>query len=326
MNKQKTESKFTSPIKHTIINDAGIGSNRIVLSNNYLNSYNYFNKNNIKMLELHKKQYLINKLKLVKFKTQELIPGLPYTSLYYKYNNASKIINRKKSEINNTFKKAEINYSNGSFELKTNNTIKINLKTTTKGNIYDDLIKNLNKKKHSKNGKEINNYNCWKKSYSINSFNHKNNVIELYNSDYKKKRKFVDDIKCKIIFGKNLASDYKKRLLFYQNEKNKSRDYFLNKINKSSNNNAVNNISKTKCFCSISEINKKYDKDIYNNFDLNNISNIYKKPKKGKVENNSDENNHENNYENNIENNENEQKPLNEDEDYYKFNLLPLIK
>jgi hypothetical protein len=324
MNRKKTESKYTSPLKHIIINDTGIGSNRIVQNNNYLNSYNYFNKNNIKMLELHKKQYLINKLKLERFKTEDLIPGLPYTSLYYKYNNnAAKINNKKKSGINNTFKKAEINYSNGSFELKTN-TIKINVKTTTRGNIYDDLIKNLNKKKHSKNGKQMNNYNCWKKSYSINSFNHvtnKNNDNEFYNSDYKKKRKFVDDIKCRIIFGKNLASDYKKRLLFYQNEKNKSRDYFLNKLNKSSNNQVFNNISKTKCFCSISEINKKYDKDI-NNFDLNNISTIYKKPKKGKVENNYDENNYENNYQNN----ENEQKPLNEDEDYYKFNLLPLIK
>ena len=320
MNVKKTESKCTSPMRHLIIDDKGIGSNRVIIANHYLNNYNYFIKNNIKMSEIRKKQYLINKHRLERLKAEQLMQGIPYPSSFNNYNHNIniKINNDNKTERNkNTFKKAEINYSNGSFELKTDNNIKISLKTTTRAKIFDDLLINLNKKKCAKKRSEKN--NCYKKSYSINSFNKEKKIIEhkdneLYNSSDGKNKKFTDDIKCKIIFGKNLASDYKKRLLFHHNEKNKSKDYLqkLKKIHKDHNNSRKMSNNITKYLNNINKVNKIYDKDKYNS-DLKNISIIYKKGKQG----NSDNNN---------ESNENEQKQPSEEEKYYKTCLLPLIK
>ena len=90
MKKLRKKPKYNSLFKNMFINDAGIGSNRVIVSNNYLNNYNYFNKNNIKMLELRKKKYQENIIKLEEFKKETTPPDFSYTTSYYMYLNQLK--------------------------------------------------------------------------------------------------------------------------------------------------------------------------------------------------------------------------------------------
>ena len=239
----KKESKYTSPIKHMLINDAGIGSNRIVISNNYLNNFNYFNKNNIKMLEFHKRKYLENKLKSEEFKRENAIPELAWCTSYYIYFNKSNNDYIKNDKNNNEFKKAEINYLN---DFQNNNikfhSIKNRIRKTYR--IYDDLMNSLNCNKAKVN--EKNNINKNKKYYTTD-FNYKgkstnkNNNKRYYNfldeeSDYnfhKRKNRF-SNIKCDVIFGKNLSTEHG-ILLNQKNKKKYSKQ--KNKIIKKNNTN-----------------------------------------------------------------------------------------
>ena len=293
MNKK---SKFTSPIKHIEINDEGIGSNRIIINNNYLNNYNYFNKNNIKMLEIRKKKYLYNKFKLEEFKKEKSIPELAYTTslyMYYNKSNNNYTKNIKNKSYNNAFKKLEINYpqdSNQNNDYDYNyNSGKNQIRKTYK--VYDDLINDLNKKnKIKKENNETHNNNQNNKNhltnYTYQDKNYFNNELSDEKYDYIfNERNRYNNIKCKVIFGKTLSSDYRKRFMTYNN--NKKNKYNFNK-NKTFNNNKM----KLKKELENSEYHKyistkrNSDKNKYNN-DLNNISSIYGKEI---IENN--ENNH----------------------------------
>lgn len=243
----KKESKYTNPIKHILINDAGIGSNRIVKSNNYLNNFNYFNKNNIKMLEFHKKRYLENKYKAEEFKKEKSIPELAWVSSYYinfnKTNNEY-LIN---DSNNNLIKKAQINYLQDLYdneEIKKYHLRRNNFRKNFK--IYDDLINELNNKKNKNINdiKDISHYST--KYYSTDASRLKNKSNKYYKfydekSDYNVTRRNnkIYNLKCKVMFGKTLSTDYglmnnRKRIIIRKN--------YLNKQNSINTNNNISNI------------------------------------------------------------------------------------
>ena len=115
MSKKKMESKCTSSNNHIWINDAGIGSNRIVIANNYLNTFNYYNRSTIKLLEFRKHKSLERKLLSEEYKNMKTLPGMVYSTSYYNYSNNNYKNNRYKTinydNIQN-IKQAEINYLN----------------------------------------------------------------------------------------------------------------------------------------------------------------------------------------------------------------------
>ena len=219
--------------KQILINDAGIGSNRLKMSNNYLNTFNYFHKNLIKMNRIKEIKTFERKQKLDKFKKAKEIPGLMFSSAYYKYTgNDYEFFENDKSNVN--FKKPKINYLQ---DLLNNNENDINdmneinnkdehmyksLKLNGKLIIDDNISKNENKYIKSNifnKNKVINNYNQENKTYeSIDDF--------IYSKANKNINYFKNkSIKCKIIFGKTLHSD----LEYQKKEKNKKRYLSYNK-------------------------------------------------------------------------------------------------
>ena len=278
----KKESKYTSPLKHILINDAGIGSNRIIITNNYLNNYNYFNKNNIKMLQFRKKKYLENKLKAEEYKREKSIPELAWSTSYYINYNKSNNDYLQNDKNNNELKKAEINYLH---DLENNNikfhSRKNRIRKTYK--IYDDLMNNLS---NNKNKVEDNDNINKKKKYYSTEFNYKekneskNSNKRYYNfldeTDYnfhKRKNRF-SNIKCNIIFGKTLSTDHDIML-----KKNKNNNYFNqnNKILIKNQANPKKVLDETKnSNCIISSTSSNRDQT---NMDFNSISSNYGKRK-----------------------------------------------
>ena len=269
--KIKKISKYTSPINHILINDEGIGSNRILISNNYLNNYNYFNKNNIKMLNIHKRKYLENKYKKEEIKKEKSIPELAWSASYYIYFNKTNNDYIRNDKNNNELKKEEINYLQDIYQNE--NYIKFNsrknrIKKTFR--IYDDLINKISNTKHIKIKEEINElYN--NKNYTTDIKNKNKNKNEwLFDDDdfyfFNRRKNRFDDIKCNVIFGKTLSTDYELRLK--QNGK-KNKNNYSNKKN-----NAINN---KKYFKS-----KYDDPSLYNKFNI--LSKSYGKGKFGKKE------------------------------------------
>ena len=245
----KKESKYTSPMKHMLINDAGIGSNRIVMLNNYLNNYNYFNKNNIKMLEFHKRKYLENKLKAEEYKREKSIPELSWATSYYLYFNKSNNDYIKDDKNNNELKKAEINYLQDLEE----NALKYhsrNNKIRKTCKIYDDLMRDLNSPKNEKKDNLKNYYSTEFNSKEKNKNNNKryyNFQDEKTDYDFDERKKRIYNVKCKVIFGKTLSTDH--RITLKQNKKNS----YFNKRNKMIIKNKAN-------------LQKKYDNLKYSNY------------------------------------------------------------
>ena len=206
-------SQLFGPNKHILINDAGIGTNRLVKSNNYLNDYNYYYKNMIKMHKIRELKTIERKQNLEKFKKDIIVPGLTFSSAYYKYTgNDYEYFENDKS--NATFKKAKINYIQ---DLLLNKDNKINYKLDLKNNkneneknIYKTLKISKNKLLNSKN-KTTNNNNKIFNSDDDNDFIYSrtnNNIFKAKN------------IKCRILFGKTLRDD----LEFQKMHKNKKRN------------------------------------------------------------------------------------------------------
>ena len=230
MKNAQIESKAIGPSKHILINDAGIGSNRLKRSNNYLNTFNYYYKNMIKMKKILELKHFERKKILEKFRKDKEIPGLMFSSAYYKYTgNDYEFFENDKNNV--YFKRAKINYLQ---DFVDNNQQRIKLKLENKNNqnkdeyiykslklseglIHDDLIK---EEKKFVNKNKIYNYNKKNKTlhndedflYSTKN----NNIIKSNNFRYK------------ISFGKTLRIDSEHQ----QNEKNKKRNISLNKNKK----------------------------------------------------------------------------------------------
>ena len=232
-NNIKILSRVIGRHKHILINDAGIGSNRIKMSNNYLNTFNYFHKNMIKMNRIKEIKAFERKQQSERFKTEKEIPRLMFSSGYYKYTgNDYEFFENDKSNV--VFKKAKINYLQ---DLLNNNENKINnindinnkdkhmyksLKLSGKLMLDENNTKNENKYRN------ICNKSIKSKIYKYNQDNksYENNDDFIYSKTNRNINYFKNkSIKCKIIFGKNLHDD-----LEYKNkEKNKVRYLSYNK-------------------------------------------------------------------------------------------------
>ena len=254
MSTRKLIAKNMSSNKHILINDAGIGSNRIIITNYYLNNYNYYNKSSIKLSEIRKQKYLERKLQLAKFKKEKITPGQLYSTPYYCYNiknnkNNNNNYNTINYESSKKIKKAEINYLDNIYNNKSNENHKVNLKKIKlKRNykLFDDLISNLNKKrinyKQYKIKTDINNNSVNDKINNTNNSNflekNRSNIKEEYyklsegnvnNNTIKHK---MENLKYKSFFRKT-NSDTKKKINSYydKKDKDKNKNKIFNKEN-----------------------------------------------------------------------------------------------
>ena len=209
MSKKKLESKYTSPNNHMWINDAGIGSNRIVIANNYLNTYNYYNRSTIKLLEFRKQKSLERKILSEEYKNMKAIPGMAYSTSYYNYGNYNNKNNRYSTinyDNNQDIKQAEINYLNDLIDLRKkdkHHKLKLNLKrikVKENPSIFKSLFSDLNNRNFRH--KTL-------KKYKLP----KNNDFKIYRND------FIS----KVFFRKTFKPIYNKRIYFSQNKKDKER-------------------------------------------------------------------------------------------------------
>ena len=229
---QNMENKKSNT--HLFINDAGIGSNRIEMTNNYLNTFNYYHKNMIKMHRIREIENFERKEKFYKFRKDIEIPGLMFTNAYYKYtgNDFEYFENDKNNTI---FKNAKINYLQDlkSNEKKNNSKLSKTKNNNDKDNIHKNLKKtselliNINNEK-----RRIFVYN-YTKNYNHNKIskinNHKQRNETLSNDqddDFLKYKSIKNKtIKCRIMFGKSLNNDLKIK----NKEKNNGRNFSYNK-------------------------------------------------------------------------------------------------
>ena len=226
MEEKKLEPKLIIPHKkeRILINDEGIGSNRIQMSNHYLNNFNYFHKNLIKMNKIREMKIVERKQNLDKFRKDKEIPGLMFSNAYYKYHGKDFFEDNK---INIYFKTAKINYLQDLFD---NENI-IQLKSNNN--------KNKNNLRYSENLN--NNYSKDKlihfQNYKINNYKQKN--LTLNNDDFNDLKN--GNIRNKIMLAKTSNNYYDikikiKNKRYYSYNKNKDDDY----VHKSTKNKFLN--------------------------------------------------------------------------------------
>ena len=235
----KIQKKTKKSYKRLLVNDEGIGSNRIIMSNHYLNTYNYFHKNMIKMNKILELKNHERKKILEKFRKDKEVPGLMFSTAYYKYTgNDYEYFENDKNNV--AFKSAKINYLQ---DLENNIGQNIRLKLLKKDNnkeqykifkslkisrglTHDDLP---NEEKKLANKNKIYNYN--KRNKTIH-----NDDDFIYSTKYNNLIK-SKNIKCRIIFGKTLYNDSelqkkeKNQIRNISYNKNKNINYELTKTN-----------------------------------------------------------------------------------------------
>lgn len=87
--------KIIEPI-NLKITDEGIGRNRIILTNCYLNNYNFFNKSTIKLQKFRKKKYQEIKLNTERLKKENALPKLLIPSKFTRSSSNKEFINNHK--------------------------------------------------------------------------------------------------------------------------------------------------------------------------------------------------------------------------------------
>ena len=237
----KIENNTIKPHKHILINDAGIGSNRIEMSNHYLNYFNSYRKNMIKMSRILELRNIERKKKLEKFRKEKEIPGLMFSSAYYKYSgNDYEYFENDKNNV--AFKNAKINYlqdlinnDKKTLKMKSNDNKNMDSYIYKSLKISEDLIKgNLTKEeKKFVNKNKIFNYK------QRNELKIDDDLLYLKTNTYLIKSK---NIKCRIIFGKTLNNDSEhhkkentqKRSVSYRNKKIGCDSFDINSHNQKS--------------------------------------------------------------------------------------------
>ena len=231
------------PYNALLINDEGIGSNRIVMSNHYLNTYNYYHKNVIKMNKILELKNHERKKILEKFRKDKEIPGLMFSTAYYKYTgNDFEYFENDKNNV--AFKSAKINYlqdlvnnigKNVKLKLverdhKNKGQYKLFKNLSLSKGLTHDYLPNEEKKQSNKN--KIYNYN------QINKIIHNDDFLasNKYNNLIKSK-----NIKCRIMFGKTLHNDSE----FQKKEKNQIKNLSYNKNENINNGLKANNYTQT---------------------------------------------------------------------------------
>ena len=178
MKNSKIQTKTKKPYKPLLVNDEGIGSNRLVMSNHYLNTYNYYHKNMIKMNKILELKNHERKKILEKFRKDKEIPGLMFSSAYYKYTgNDYEYFENDKNNV--AFKSAKINYLQ---DLVNNMGQNVKLKLVKRSNNNKDqykIFKSLklsrglthddlpNEEKKLANKNKIYNYNKRNKTFKL---------------------------------------------------------------------------------------------------------------------------------------------------------------
>ena len=324
---KKNKSKFITPNRHILINDAGIGSNRLEIDNHYLNNYNYYNKSSIKLFEFNKKRYLERRLKSDKFNKEKYLPKLLlYSTSYYNYKNNLNtnddyitVTGEKNKYIKTQFLNDSNNYKDLNLKIKKN---RLKKKLKFLGNIIDKIItdKNINNQNINK-VTDISDNSCENKKFNSANCEQQNEIKNINNIEYNdlydkilfnkfKKNKKYNDIKCKVIFGKTLSYDIKKRKLLYDKINKKKKLNIENYINKTNINRNENfkfdlkkNIIPSYSKYIITDMDSDKDKKNYDlkilinndidkekfNKDLNGISMYYKKYKFNGLENRNSE-------------------------------------
>ena len=329
--------------KHILINDVGIGSNRIILANYYLNNYNCYTKSTIKLSEMRKQKYLERKLQLAEFKKVETIPGKLYSTPYYSYNNKNNKNNNNNYntinfESNKSIKKAEINYLDDKYNSKSNESHKINLKKIKlKRNykLFDDLLSNFNKRrinyKKYKIKTDVNNKSLYDKIYNSNISNfHDKNRSNIKEENYKLSEGNIDsniikhnkeNFKYKPFFKKTTSNiKYKINSYYDRKDNGKIKNQIFNKenhINKTNDNFNDSNRTNLKNRINISFINNIFTN--VNFFSHKNFKDLKINPERL----NSDLKNISPYYKK-VKHEEVEEKNINENES--KSSLFPLIK
>lgn len=228
MKNAKIESKGIGPKKHILINDAGIGSNRLEMTNHYLNKFNYYQKNLIKMNKILEINSYERKKKLEKFRKDKEIPGLTFSSAYYKYTgNDYEYFENDKNNVK--IKKAKINYLQDLLSKNENNN-QLKLKKKNNKSKDDYIYKSLKLPEGLTKDKLINEEKKLINKDIIYNYKQKNKAFSLDKDDllyFKTNYNIIksNNIKCRIIFGRTLHNDseYKKK------EKNKKRNISYNK-------------------------------------------------------------------------------------------------
>lgn len=223
MENPKIESKAIGRHKYILINDAGIGSNRLVMTNHYLNNFNIYRKNMIKMSKILEIKNYERKKKLEKFKKDKEVPGLMFSSAYYKYSgNDYEYFENDKNNVN--FKKPKINYLQDFLNGRKKN-LKLKLNNQRNKNKDEVIYKSLKlsggltEEKNSLNKDKIYNYRHKIKKNFDEDYDDFLNYKTINNTTKSK------SIQCKIMFGKNIHNDSEN----YKMNKNRRRNISYNK-------------------------------------------------------------------------------------------------
>ena len=224
MQNSKIASKVIKPNKYILINDAGIGSNRLVMSNHYLNTFNYYHKNLIKMNKILELKNAERKKLEEKFRKDKEIPGLMFSSAYYKYTgNDFEYFENDKNNID--FKKAKINYLQDYLN-KNEKTVKLKINIKNNKNKDEYIYKNLKLSEDLMHDDILN-------KDKIYTFNYNKKSRTLHNDGFfysTQNNKFFTNKnnKYKIIFGKTeyqKKDKHKKRYLSYNKNTNINNEY-----------------------------------------------------------------------------------------------------
>jgi len=240
MKNSKIQTKTKKPYKPLLVNDEGIGSNRLVMSNHYLNTYNYYHKNMIKMNKILELKNHERKKILEKFRKDKEIPGLMFSSAYYKYTgNDYEYFENDKNNV--AFKSAKINYLQ---DLVNNMGLNVKLKLVKRSNNNKDQYKIFKSLKLSRGLTNDNLSNEDKKLPNKNKiYNYNQRSKTMHNEDdFLASTKYHNlirskNIKCRIMFGKTLHNDSafqkkeKNEIRHLSYNKNKNNNYELTKTN-----------------------------------------------------------------------------------------------
>ena len=226
------------------LNDYGIGSNRVIKTNFYLNNYNYYVKNNIKMKEIRRK---INEEQFETAKKSiEAMPKLLYSNKFiprqqrkfFSYNNSQKIITKPKN-----LKLSKNKLITNAIKEEKNSKKVTHIKKHLQ--IFEDLfncIDNLDLDE-SKDLEENNN----------NYLSHERNE----NNKMNKNHYYTYDVN---VFKRNKTLELNKDKELFEEEN----DEPINKINVNINNDGGNNNNSNKCYHqrSLSEVTSVNDDTI----------------------------------------------------------------
>ena len=193
------ESKCVGTPGGTLINESYIFPTRIIQSNLYLNQFNYFNRNSIKMLSIKKKIYFQKRMQMEEYKKQKTLPEVIYSENHKNTKSHEKII----VPVYRNIKDLILNKSNNIFYTEKENNRR-NYK------LFNDLVSLLNNKT-KKNRNNLITYQ--KNNYSLkkNRLTTENNSISCIQNKFIQMMSFNKSITNELNENKILSNIIKKK-------------------------------------------------------------------------------------------------------------------